>query len=139
MSQLQTWFAAVASSTGFLAAGWWLAAPLADLVVLTQHPVHGGHRPQVHALVQELGVDRGRRLVDVLGAIEPTSPVPRFRLAAAHRLGQRVERAAVALLALRRKQMTCICRSRRCRWRQPQRWDAAASGHASAAGWGQKF
>ena len=41
-----------------------LAATLVDLVVVAQHPVHGRHRRQVDALVEQLGVDGGRCLVD---------------------------------------------------------------------------
>ncbi len=38
-------------------------APFADLVVGAQHPVHRGHRSQVDAVTEELGVDGDRRLV----------------------------------------------------------------------------
>ncbi len=47
-----------------------MASPVTHLVVLAQHPVHGGDRSEVDALVEELGVDGGRSLVDVLVAVE---------------------------------------------------------------------
>ena len=40
--------------------------PVPDLTVFAQDPVDGGDRPQVDALVEELGVDGGRGLVSVL-------------------------------------------------------------------------
>ena len=47
-----------------------LSATLTDLVVLMEDPVHGGDRSQVDPLVQELGVDGGRGLVDELLGLE---------------------------------------------------------------------
>ncbi len=37
---------------------------LLDLLVLVQHPVHRGHRTQVDALVEQLGIDLQRRQID---------------------------------------------------------------------------
>ena len=47
-----------------------LAAAFTHLVVLVEDPVHGGDRAQVDALVEQLGVDGGRGLVDELVGVE---------------------------------------------------------------------
>ena len=47
-----------------------LTSSFTDLVVLVEDPVHGGDRPQVDALIEELGIDGGRGLVDELVGLE---------------------------------------------------------------------
>ena len=42
-------------------------APLLDLLVLPQHPIHRGHRTQVGALVEQLGIDLQRRQINEPG------------------------------------------------------------------------
>lgn len=41
-----------------------LSPAVFDLFVLGQHPIHRGYRTQVGALVEELGVDLQRCLID---------------------------------------------------------------------------
>ena len=43
-----------------------MSPALTHLPVVTEDPVHGGDRSQVDTLVEQLGVDGGRGLVDVL-------------------------------------------------------------------------
>src|SRR5664280_3890445 len=50
-----------------------MAPSVAHLTVLAEDPVHGGNRAQVDALVEKLGVDRGRGLVGVLLAVQHPS------------------------------------------------------------------
>jgi len=47
-----------------------LSSPFTHLVVLVEDPVHGGDRSQVDTLVEQLGVDGGRSLVDELVRVE---------------------------------------------------------------------
>ena len=71
MSQDQTWFGPVATSSGLTAAGWmaW-RAPLAAFAGLAQHPVVGGYRAKVGALVQQDRPDFVRGQVSEPGAVQ---------------------------------------------------------------------
>ncbi len=64
-----------------------MASAVTHLVVLAEDPVHGGDRTQVDALVEELGVDGGRRLVCVLGAVEDAADLLPLDLAEGPGLG----------------------------------------------------
>jgi hypothetical protein len=64
MSHDQHWFGPVAPSSGLTLGGvGGVAAPVAGLPALAQQPVHRGDRAQVAALVQQGGLDAGRRQV----------------------------------------------------------------------------
>ena len=71
MSQEYTWFGPAAMSSGLTAAGWVACrAPLPALPGLAQHPVEGGHRAEVGALVQQRRPDLVRGQVSEPVAVQ---------------------------------------------------------------------
>src|SRR5512133_838077 len=63
-----------------------LAAPLGHLTLAAQDAVHGGGRRQVDALVEQLGIDGGGRLVDVFGLVQDPEHLLALDLAEGPRL-----------------------------------------------------
>ena len=66
-----------------------MAPAVAYLPMGTQDSVHGGDRSQVEAFIQELGIDGGRGLVDVVVTVEDLAYRCAFRFAERPGLGSR--------------------------------------------------
>ena len=87
-----------------------LVAPLAHLAVGFEDAVHGAHRAEVDALVEERGVDLARGFVDETGAVERVED----RLTLGGRLNARCEGAAALAGGVSLPAPTAVASSRGC-------------------------